>query len=498
MSPRRIPGLIIAGTHSGCGKTQASLGLAAALTRQNLRVQGFKVGPDFIDPSHMTAVTGKAAHNLDGWMLSCDVVRELFTRHAKDADVCLIEGVMGLFDGASGTDETGSTAQMAKWLNLPVILVVNAASQARSAAALVRGFRDFDQDLRLAGILWTQVGGEKHVRLLTEALGANCPDLPCFGFLPRRPDLALPSRHLGLHTAQDVGWQQQHTAALADWMEQGADVFGLCSLARKRAAPCFSTPSLKSTAQSATIGLDSGGHPSPAPVRLAVARDRAFCFYYQENLNLLSYAGAELVFFSPLADTRLPENVHGLYLGGGYPELFAVRLAANASMRRSIRDAALADMPVYAECGGFLYLLAGLQDAQGVMHAMTGIFPFSAKMHPRFQALGYRQVTLTSDCLLGPANSMLRGHEFHYSRLDAPLDAEARFVYLTRDREGREHPEGFIRGNTLASYIHLHFSSRPQAAQSLVAACARWSKNHCRRHDDKTDGYPPESSRPGH
>ena len=143
-------------------------------------------------------------------------------------------------------------------------------------------------------------------------------------------------------------------------------------------------------------------------------------------------------------------------------------------------------------------LLAGLQDAQGVMHAMTGIFPFSAKMHPRFQALGYRQVTLTSDCLLGPANSMLRGHEFHYSRLDAPLDAEARFVYLTRDREGREHPEGFIRGNTLASYIHLHFSSRPQAAQSLVAACARWSKNHCRRHDDKTDGYPPESSRPGH
>lgn len=478
MSSRRIPGLIIAGTHSGCGKTQASLALAAAWVRQKLRVQGFKVGPDFIDTSHMSSVTGKAAHNLDGWMLSCNVAQELFARHAKDADVCLIEGVMGLFDGASGTDETGSTAQMAKWLNLPVILVVDAASQARSAAALVRGFLDFDPDLRLAGILWTKIGGEKHARLLTEALNTYCPDLPCFGFLPRRPDLALPSRHLGLHTAQDVGWRQQHTEALADWMEQGVDVSGLYSLARERAGPCFSAPSLKNTTQPTTSGLDFRGHPRPVPVRLAVARDRAFCFYYQENLNLLRLAGAELVFFSPLTDALLPENVHGLYLGGGYPELFAARLTANTSMRQSIRDAAQANMPVYAECGGFLYLLTGLEDAKGETHAMAGIFPFSAKMYPRFQALGYRQVTLTSDCLLGPANSMLRGHEFHYSRLDAPLDAEARLVYSTRDREGREHPEGFTHKNILASHIHLHFSSWPQAAQSLVAACARWLKNY--------------------
>lgn len=471
MSLQPLPGLIIAGTHSGCGKTQASLALAAALTRRGVRVQGFKVGPDFIDPSHMAAVTGKNAHNLDGWMLSRPVVRELFARHARDADLSLVEGVMGLFDGASGVDEAGSTAQMAKWLDLPVVLVVDAASQARSAAALVRGFRDFDPDLRLAGILWTKVGGQKHARLLAEALAASCPDLTCYGFLPRRPDLALPSRHLGLHTAEDVDWHEQRRTALAEWMERDADVSGLHSLARAQAK-------LKNAPRPAPGGCDAEGR-APAPgVRLAVARDRAFCFYYQENLNLLRRAGAELVFFSPLADPALPDDVHGLYLGGGYPELFAARLAANAAMRRGIREAALAGMPIYAECGGFLYLLAGLEDARARTHAMAGVFPCSAKMHPRFQALGYREVVLTEDCLLGPRGSVLRGHEFHYSSLNALLDAETRFVYQSRDREGREQPEGFARGNTLASYIHLHFGSRPQAACSLVAACARWSKRH--------------------
>ncbi|HDQ39835.1 MAG TPA: cobyrinate a,c-diamide synthase [Desulfonatronum sp.] len=463
-----IPGLVIAGTHSGCGKTQVALALAAALMVRGFRVQGFKVGPDFIDPSHMTAVTGRATHNLDGWMLSRDTVLELFQRRDDGSDFCLVEGVMGLFDGASGREETGSTAQMAKWLGLPVVLVVDARSQGRSVAALVRGFRDFDPDLRLAGVMFTKVGGPEHARILREAMRAYLPELPCLGCLPRRPDLALPSRHLGLHTARDVDWGAQQRKTLSAWIERDADVPDLLVLAKTRIDP------LPGAGAGAT-GVNQN-NARPVMIRLAVALDRAFCFYYQENLDLLRRAGAELAFFSPLADKDLPRDVQGLYLGGGYPELHASKLSANESMRACVLRAARSGMPMYAECGGFLYLLSDLQDLEGRGYSMAGVFSLQARMCSRFQALGYREVTLAEDCLLGNKGNVLRGHEFHYSSLDGAMHESAQAAYLVRDRQGREYTEGLRFGNVLASYIHLHFGSCPRAAAALVAACAAWPK----------------------
>jgi cobyrinic acid a,c-diamide synthase len=489
-------GLVLAGTHSGCGKTMVTLGLAAALRSQGVRVQGFKVGPDFIDPSHLAAITGRAVHNLDGWMLSRQTVLEIFQRYAADADVCLVEGVMGLYDGASGVDESGSTAQMAKWLGLPVALVVNARSQGRSVAALVRGFRDFDQELNLAGVIFTQVGSPGHQAMLRQAMEAHVPALPCLGFLPRKPELTLPSRHLGLYMAGEVDSVQQRQA-LADWAQQEPELglgLNLDLINDLAARNCLA---VGRSCSERTVGVRPEVYPEVYPevctemhwaarpkVRLAVARDRAFCFFYQENLRLLEEAGATLVFFSPLEDQALPSNVHGLYLAGGYPELHAATLAANQAMRDSVRTWALAGMPVYAECGGLLYLLDQLEDAGHTTHAMVGLLPGRAEMHDRFQALGYRRVTLTADCLLGPANTVLRGHEFHYSGLCQTEDADrmpardAGFepVYHVVDRRGREYLEGFARQNILASYIHLHFSSQPLAAAALVQACALWAE----------------------
>lgn len=464
---------MVAGTHSGCGKTQVALALASALAGRGFCVQGFKAGPDFIDPTHLATVTGRPVHNLDGWMLSKDAVLELFQRHGAGAKFCLVEGVMGLFDGASGQDEAGSTAQTAKWIGLPVVLVVDARSQGRSVAALVRGFRDFDLDLKLAGIVFTQVGGPGHVRILREAMAAYLPELPCLGFLPRRPDLALPSRHLGLHLARDVDWGANLRAALSAWIEQGADVAGLIALAGAKTIPC----ALQSVEAGALAPASTGpSAPGMGAVRLGVALDQAFCFYYQENLDLLRRAGAELVFFSPLRDKGLLDTLQGLYLGGGYPELYAETLAANQVMRHAVLGAAQAGMPVYAECGGFLYLLESLEDGHGQVHPMAGVFASRARMHTTFQALGYRRVVLSGDCPLGSRGTELLGHEFHYAGLIAAPSPQESMAYQVRDRLGREFSEGFVRWNTLGSFVHLHFGSQPQAAKDFVAACASWAK----------------------
>ncbi|SDB12443.1 cobyrinic acid a,c-diamide synthase [Desulfonatronum thiosulfatophilum] len=456
-------GVVIAGTRSGCGKTLATLGLATVLRERGLCVQGYKVGPDFIDPSHLSAICDRPAHNLDGWMLSRERVLEIFHRYAVEVDFCLVEGVMGLYDGASGAEETGSTAQMAKWLGLPVLLVVDARSQGRSAAALVQGFRDFDPELHLAGVIFTQVGGPRHEAMLREAMASHLPELPCLGCLPRRSDLELASRHLGLHMAEDLGWDASRRRFLADWVEQGLDMELLHRISRQSAAILKSVPSLDTD-------NEQGGR-----VRLGVARDRAFCFYYQENLRLLENAGAELVFFSPLTDGALPDNVQGLFFGGGYPELHAAELTQNHAMRAAVAAAAEAGMPVYAECGGMQYLLAELEDVGGAVFPMVGLFPARSKMHSRFQALGYRKVELRFAGLLGPAGTVLRGHEFHYSALDVPQADEVSAVYRITDSRGREFLEGFQRTNVLASYIHLHFGSHPPAAASFVRACANWA-----------------------
>ncbi len=457
---------IVAGTHSGCGKTLATLGLMAACVRRGFSVQAFKAGPDFIDPGHHEAVTGRPSHTLDGWMMGRDAVQGVFRRHAADADVAVVEGVMGLFDGYSGRGESGSTAELAKWLGLPVVLVVDARAMARSVAALVQGFARFDPDLALAGALCNRVGSDRHKDLLFDALsGGPGSELGHdiarpLGFLRRDQDLELPSRHLGLVTAGDHAMDGRAVARLAQWMEAGCNVGRVLSLC----------PELRLESPSPDAPLPDAPPSGASPI-IAVARDRAFCFSYHENLRLLEAAGARLEFFSPLTDPALPK-ADAVYLPGGYPELHAAELAANTGMIQGLRSFAASGGRVYAECGGFMYLMRSITDAKGVEHAMCGVFRMSAAMDDRFRALGYREVVTTGPSPFGPAWTMLRGHEFHYSHA-VSRDPDAETVYKVMDRQGwLPESEGFMKGNVLGSYIHLHLASNPEAASAFVRWCA--------------------------
>lgn len=446
--------IIIAGTSSGCGKTSVALGLMKALARKGLVVQAFKSGPDFIDPGLHRMATGLPSHNLDGWMLGSEGLQRLFRRNHEGCDVSIIEGAMGLFDGIGASSEEGSTAQLAKILDIPVLLVVNARGMARSAAAMVKGYAEFDPGLKVTSVLFNMTGSPAHGALLKQALEA-LPGIQVLGSLPRLANLQLPSRHLGLVTAEELDRREERLGALADWVESALDVEALYE-----SLPECSCPS-----------LSDGGGKIPE-IRIGYARDRAFCFYYEENLRLLRQAGAELVPFSPLEDTNLPPALHGLYLGGGYPEVHAERLAANEAMRSKIADFCGSGKLVYAECGGFMYLMRSLRTAQGQDYPMAGVFDFSAIMTDRHQALGYREVELTTASSLGVSGLKARGHEFHYSRLEGE-DGAARDCYAVSDRTGRTGTSGgFLKGNCLGSYVHLHFGSNPEMAQNLVNACA--------------------------
>ena len=447
---KTIARIMIGGTHSGVGKTTVATGLMAALTRRGLRVQPFKVGPDFIDPGFHRAACGRASRNLDGWLLSRETNLELFARATADADVAVIEGVMGLFDGGSATTEEGSSAQIAKWLNAPVLLVADASAMARSAAALVHGFESFDPDLCVAGVVFNRVGGAGHAELLREAVSAYCRSTPA-GFLPDNQKIALPSRHLGL-TMADESLDEQCLREMADWIEGNVDLEQLLATCRDHATP---------------IEVPAWREPATARrVRIGIAHDSAFCFYYQDNLDLLVQCGAELVPFSPVRHRVLPARLGGLYLGGGYPELHARELAENRTMLEAIRDFIESGGPVYAECGGFMYLTEAVVDQKGEEHRVVGVFPARAHMQPRLAALGYVRPRPTADALWASGCENLRGHEFRYSTIDSmPQD-------ITRIYAGPA--TGYRMHSTLASYIHLHFLACPEFARNFVEHCASW------------------------
>ena len=462
-----VSAFVIAGTHSGCGKTTVSLGIMAALARRGLTVQPFKVGPDFIDPGHHTLITGRPSHNLDGWMMERERNRQIVNRCTFDADVAVVEGVMGLFDGFSGSDESGSTAHMAKWLDLPVVLVINAASMARSAAAIALGFGAFDPRLSLAGVILNRVGSPGHAEILKEAF-ESLPEVPILGSLPRWDNLKIPSRHLGLITADDVDAEKLRTDELAQWIEEGVVLDGLLERTRRQKMQEGGIPHALGAQSSFPRRKNEG-----RGVRIAIARDEAFCFYYHENLRLLKEAGAEIVPFSPLRARSLPRGIKGLILGGGYPELHAQALSRNRNLNREIRQAALDGMPIYAECGGFMFLMDKIEDLRGVLHPMAGIFPFRCRMEERFKALGYREVMTAKDSILGPAGITIRGHEFHYSAISQE-PAGYFTIYRVTDRKGRTGiREGFQTGRVLGSYIHLHWGSNPAVARHFVEYCRR-------------------------
>lgn len=445
------PCLVVAGTHSGVGKTTIATALMAALARHGLRVQPFKVGPDFIDPGFHKAACGRVSRNLDGWMLTRAANLEVFARAAADTDLAIVEGVMGLFDGRSASSEEGSTAEMAKWLNAPVLLVADAKAMARSAAALVRGFETFDGSLDLAGVVFNRIGAARHADLLRESVRQSCTT-SVVGCLPRDENIAIPSRHLGLTLASEC-LTQNSLAEMADWIEANLDLDRLLTIARERAS---------------SIEPPREGARTPrSTVRIGIAQDRAFCFYYQDNLDLLVRSGAELIPFSPISDNELPAGIGGLYLGGGYPELHGYELSANHSMLRAVREFAKSGGPVYAECGGFMYLTEAIVDADGREHPMAGIFPTRARMQPRLAGLGYVQPELIGDCLWASNCHGLRGHQFRYSRIDPMPEGIARTY--------REPADGYLWNSVLASYIHLHFLSCPEFAEHFVQHCAHWA-----------------------
>ncbi len=479
-------GFLIAAPQSGSGKTTVSLAIMAALARREVTVAPFKCGPDFIDPGYHRAVTGQPSINLDGWMCSEEFVRRSFqaSRTSQTGQtIAIIEGVMGLFDGIGASSREGSSAQIAALTGAPVVLVVNARGMAASAAALVKGFAGFDPQIRLAGVIFNNVGSEQHSELLREALSTHCPEILCFGCIPRDESLLIPSRNLGLITAEDNPLSLEFIGRLADMAESCLDLDRLIQL---QIPPCLLTqpPSFPSYQGGGfEVSPDKGRFrgvrlKQQGGICIAVARDAAFCFMYEDNLRLLKEAGAELIFFSPLHDTALPASVHGVYLPGGYPELYAEMLHVNVGMKESIRAAIAADMPVYAECGGFIYLTLGIDgSAEQPSADFVGLFPVRCRMLPRRKALGYRQVELMQNCIIGAEGTVVRGHEFHYSEIGV-MPEEVRRCYEVSRRGELMGMEGFQIRNCLASYIHLHFGSNPEIAAAFVAACRLYNDQY--------------------
>ena len=459
-----IKGFVVAGTTSGSGKTTIALGFMAALSRRGFRVAPFKVGPDFIDPGHHTRIAGTVSRNLDGWMLTEEYNLNSFSKHTKTADIAVIEGVMGLFDGRDGKSEAGSTAEMAKQLKLPVLLVVNARSMARSAAALVQGFENFDRELTFAGVIFNNIGSDRHLKYLKEALH-NHAHMPIIGGIPRHDSVTIPERHLGLFTDADHTLTDDRIYQLAALVEDNIDLDPFLQ----------DMEDSKDFPISININGDTNRNSS-AKVRIGVAQDNAFCFYYQDNLDLLTEAGAQIVFFSPLKDTGLPPELDGLYFGGGYPELFTSQLAQNHQLRDDIKRLSDAGMPIYGECGGMMYLGRALSDLDGVRYPMTNCFPIETRMLPRLKSLGYREVRLVKDNLLGKSGDAIRGHEFHYSEINSePIGTDK--VYSVSGRgAGNPYLEGYRIKNTLGSYVHLHFGSCPSVCSTFVDSCLGYKR----------------------
>ncbi len=454
-----MPGIVIAGTHSGCGKTTVTLGILAALRKKGLTVQPFKAGPDFIDAGLHRLVVDRPSRNLDQWMCGRDYVVETFTRHSAHPDIAVVEGVMGMYDGDL------STASLARLLHAPLILVVDAYGMAESAGAVVQGFAEFrvhssksgakgkNSAPALVGVIFNRVASESHF----DRLKASVRDVPVLGYLPRDLNFEIPHRHLGLTIAEETPLAGESLDRLAETVLKHID---LDLLLRNAEVVNLNTD------RSRTLKREQKKAHGNRRFRLAVAYDKAFNFYYEDNLDLLCDVGAEIIRFSPLADPAIPDDVAAVYIGGGYPELHADQLSRNTSMLESIGTWANAGKPLYAECGGLMYLSKGIRDFDNRFFAMAGVFPFETQMMKK-PRLGYREIVLNEDCILGSKGGRCRWHEFHYSEIS---DSERGNVYSTTDSKGQPmSAQGFRYKNTLASYIHIHFGSDRHIARQFAA-----------------------------
>jgi cobyrinic acid a,c-diamide synthase len=445
----RIPRFVIAGERSGVGKSTITIGTLLALRARGLEPQAFKAGPDFLDPMHHSAVLGKPSHNLDTWMFRDQVVPS-FVRGSKGSSISVIEGVMGLYDGLDGVSEEGSTSHLAKVLKAPVVLVIDASSSSRSAGAVALGFKDYDPEVDIAGVIFNNVAGPSHLAMLRDSLRG----MECLGGVPSEAAVELKSRHLGLVPAgEDLDMARY--SRIQSMIEEHVDLDRIIELAS--AAPEIGP----------AMGLSATRHKRPR-ARIGLAWDEAFNFYYEGNLDHLRMLGAEVVRFSPMRDA-LPE-VDGLYFGGGYPELFARQLESNSGLREQVRRASADGMPIYAECGGMMYTCDAVRDMNGRRMRMTGIFDADVEMTDRLQAIGYIEMEARKDNVMSMKGWSTRGHEFHYSRVCCTGSEE--FAYdMRRGRGIMDGKDGLLAHHTLASYAHLHFASCPDFARRFVASC---------------------------
>ena len=468
------PAILIAGQASGVGKTVVTLGLIAALRKRGLTVQPFKCGPDYIDPTYHTLAAGRPCRTLDTWMLSPKQMVTSFQRASRGADIAIIEGVMGLFDGSSYRDENGSAAQIAKLLNIPTLLVLDIGKLARSAGALALGYARFDPTLRIAGFILNRAGSQSHANGCTAAI-EQATGLPVIGWLSKDSALHIPERHLGLVPTGERGTNQPESAELSALVETASDaVFATFDLERIIEIAKAKNGEQKGTLPAPVVLPTPASSIAPAPI-LAVARDEAFSFYYPDNLDLLEAAGARIEFFSPLRDTSLPTGAAGLYLGGGFPELYASQLSANQSILAEFRRFHAQGRPIYAECGGFMVLTQALIEPNGTRWPMAGIIPGETQMQERLAGLGYRVATAMQDNLLINRGECVRGHEFHYSRwtdesgTNDSARADTAWQMRRRSDDSQSRAAGYSSGNLLASYLHIHFGQDPALAQNFVS-----------------------------
>ncbi|HHY04665.1 MAG TPA: cobyrinate a,c-diamide synthase [Thermoanaerobacterales bacterium] len=469
-------GVMIAGTHSGSGKTTISLGIMGALSKR-CRVIPFKIGPDYIDPAYHRFVSDSFSYNLDLHMLGEERLKKLYQDKAQQGDIAIVEGVMGLFDGKDSTGYA-SSAHVAKMLGLPVILVVDVGGMASSASAMVMGYRDFDPKLNLAGVLLNRVGGEEHFALLKECIERDT-GVSVLGYLPKDRELIIPERPLGLMPPEEMKDIEQHLERLNDLVEKYIDLDGILEISKN--AQTFPTDkdiqkrTMQEAKRSNTIINTSKREQEEITdkqnenIKIAIAVDEAFCFYYHASLEAFEEKGALMVPFSPIRDSKLPDGVSGLYLGGGFPEKFAMAISQNTSMRDSIFNAIDAGLPTYAEGGGLMYLMKSICSKEGKTFLMVGIFDGEAVMTDRLQNFGYVSCEVTKDNVMAPRGSLIMGHEFHYSKIKGSHDDTSYVV--KKFGQNREWRCGYIYKNCLASYMHIDFYAYPELIDNFLNKC---------------------------
>jgi cobyrinic acid a,c-diamide synthase len=458
----RIPRILIASPQSGSGKTTVAVGLMAAFTKKGLRVQPFKVGPDFIDPTYHTTATKVYSRNLDTWLTSPRVVLETFLRNTRNCDLAIVEGAMGLFDGVTPYDNSGSAADIGKILNAPIILVVDVSKMGRSAAALVHGYKTFDHALNVKGVILNNVGSQKHLDLTKQAIEKET-GVQVVGALPHKADISIPERHLGLIPALEEDSFTNFPIKLGAFLEEHVDLRQIVDIAR----------------DAGELEIEENGSwlgKKRSIAKIGIAYDNVFNFYYRDNIELLEANGAQVIPFSPLHDSSPPENLNGIYLGGGFPEVLADQLEQNQSMRRAIRKAVDDEMPIYAECGGLIYLTESITDLMGCTHPMVGVLKGKTVMKKRLESLNYTLARVIHGNLLSNVGSTIHGHEFHYSKIEN-VPSDTKFAYEMEIGKGiSDKRDGWIQNNLLASYMHVHFGYDPQTVQNFISSCEEYER----------------------